>query len=165
MVKINFVCTGNICRSQMAQMQFQEFINQKGEQSKWFIDSSGISAEESGNTIWEPARHTLQLHNIPVLKHKSRRITKQDLQDFDLILVMTKHHLDYINKFLAGSSTGENEGNVYMYRQFTDSGIIAPSEKLDVIDPWYGPDEGFKDTYEDIEKGLQPVYEFAKSLR
>ena len=78
MIKILFVCHGNICRSPMAEYVMKYLVSQKGLEEKFYIDSAATSTEEIGNGVHYGTRNKLQSVNIPVGNHKARQITKND---------------------------------------------------------------------------------------
>ena len=65
MVKVLFVCLGNICRSPMAEFIMKDIVRREGYSSRFFIASAGTSAEEEGNPVYPPARAELSKHGIP----------------------------------------------------------------------------------------------------
>ena len=80
MIKILFVCHGNICRSTMAQFVFQHMVNNQGLKDKFYIDSAATSREEIGNPPHYGTVNKLRQEGIPVLKHCAIQMTKQRLQ-------------------------------------------------------------------------------------
>ena len=78
MIKICFVCLGNICRSPMAEYIMKDKIDRLGLSDKVFITSRGTSYEESGNDIYPPAKRELDKHNIGYDLHRATRLEKED---------------------------------------------------------------------------------------
>ena len=70
MIKILFVCHGNICRSPMAACVMKDFVQKAGLGEAIYINSAATSREELGNPIYPPARRTLQDHGIPMDGHR-----------------------------------------------------------------------------------------------
>ena len=90
MIKILFVCHGNICRSTMAQFVFQDMVNKASLADKIFIDSKATSTEEIGNP---PHRGTVQKMNelgIPMQPHFASQVRKSDYDKFDYIIGIIK---------------------------------------------------------------------------
>jgi protein-tyrosine phosphatase len=148
MTKILFVCTGNICRSQMAQMMLENKVNKMGISSAVFIDSAGISSDEQGNLIDIRAKKVLEKENIPVLKHHARKITKNDIQEFDLIIVMTHSHYNKIEQM-------SNAGKIHLLNSFNPIYSDVPFMDIpDIEDPWYGDYKDFEKTFDEINMAL-----------
>ena len=138
MIKILFVCHGNICRSPMAEFIFKKFISNSNLDNEFIIDSAATSTEEIGNAIYPPAKDILNKHNIPIGQHRSRQINSTDLEYFDYIVAMEKYNINNLNRLLGESK------KYSLLLDYTD-------EKGDIDDPWYTGD--FKTAYNQIEKG------------
>lgn len=133
MIKILFVCHGNICRSTMAQSIMSYLVK---DNSNFYIDSAGISDEEHGNGIYPNARRELELNKIPVVEHHARKITKQDLEEFDYIICMEQRHIDNI-KYYYGDSYNDK--------------LRLLIKDYDISDPWYT--RLFTDCFDEIYAG------------
>ena len=140
MIKILFVCHGNICRSTMAQFVFQDMVNKNGVSDKFYIDSAATSREEIGNTTHWGTVNMLKNVGVPVLPHKAKQITKKDYDEFDYIIAMDSNNIRNLNRLL----NGDPEGKVYKLLAFAGSG-------RDIADPWYTGN--FDVTYDDIVEG------------
>ena len=140
MIKVLFVCHGNICRSTMAQFVFQDMVNKKGVSDKFYIDSAATSREEIGNTTHWGTVNKLKNVGVPVLPHKAKQITKKDYDEFDYIIAMDSNNIRNLNRLL----NGDPEGKVYKLLAFAGSG-------RDIADPWYTGN--FDVTYDDIVEG------------
>ncbi len=133
-MKIMFVCLGNICRSPMAEYIFKSLdIN-----NKYIIKSSGISNEEYGNDIYPPALEVLKNHNIKTNSHFAHKITKEEFEESDYIVVMEDFHKERLQSIF---------GN-------TDK-IIKLLDK-DIEDPWYTGQ--FEKVYNEIYEGCKDLY-------
>ena len=139
MVKILFVCHGNICRSPMAEYVFKDMVKKAGLSSQFYIASAAVSREELGNSIYPPARRELTRHGISFDHHKARQITAEDLIRFDRIYYM------------------DSRNARYMYQMFPKETKFRPFLPYDVADPWYSGD--FAQTWEDITTGCQKILE------
>ena len=139
--KILFVCLGNICRSQMAECIFTYMAKKKKIDGEFEIDSAGTSDEEEGNPIYPPARRCLENHGIPTLGHRARKITKEDLEYFDIIFYMEEKNKRSIEWVFKGNK------NLGKLRAMTDR---------DISDPWYTGN--FESTYNDIIKGCNAYF-------
>ena len=85
MVKILFVCHGNICRSPMAEFVMKDMVKKAGRAGEFQIASAAVSREEIGNPVYPPARRELQKHGIACDGHKAHQITRAELENYDLL--------------------------------------------------------------------------------
>ena len=86
MIKILFVCHGNICRSPMAQFVFQDMVNKRGLADQFTIDSKATSTEELGNS---PHRGTVRKMNelgIPMIPHRASQLNRRDYDHYDYFI-------------------------------------------------------------------------------
>ena len=144
MIKILFVCHGNICRSTMAEYVMKDMIEDRGLSDIYEIDSAATSREEIGNPIYPPARKKLVEEGIPIGTHRARQITKADYKYFDKIYIMDHWNLRNISRVL-----GLNE------KQIELDGKIEMLLPRDVADPWYTGD--FDATYRDVTEGCKRI--------
>ena len=133
MIKIIFVCHGNICRSVMAEFIFKNLVKEKGIDKSFEISSAGVSSEEEGNDIYPPAKRELRRHNIPCTSHYAHRITDEEFRENNLIIA-----LDSSNMRRLLSRFGKDD----KIRMLLD-------REVDV--PWYTGD--FSTAYRDITEG------------
>lgn len=138
MIKILFVCHGNICRSPMAEFIFKKLISDKGLTKDFEISSAATSTEEIGSDIYPPARDCLLKHNIPISKHSARQINKTDLEYFDYIIAMEEYNIINLQRLLGDSNK---------YSLLLDYTSISG----DIADPWYSGD--FETAYNEIMLG------------
>ena len=139
MIKVLFVCHGNICRSPMAEFVMKDMAAKAGVAHRFQIDSCAASREEIGSGVYPPARRELQKHNVPCGNHRARQITRKDLEYYDRI-----YYLDSRNRS-------------YLMRMFPDFHGFTPFLDRDVADPWYSGD--FTQTWFDIEEGCKRILE------
>ncbi len=149
MIKVLFVCLGNICRSPMAEYMFKDMVKKEGLEKDFFIDSAGTSAEETGNSMHYGTRRKLDQMNIPYGNHLARKITKQDYKDFDYIIGMEERNVINIKR-IVGEDT---QNKIYGLLDFT-------SNPRDIADPWYTGN--FDKTYDDIAQGLEDFMKYLK---
>ncbi len=141
MIRICFVCLGNICRSPMAEVMMKSFLKEKGEGANYYITSRGTSSEEEGNDIYPPAKKILDLHGIEYDKHFATKIVKEDYNQFDYFVCMEKSNID----------------SLFRIFQIKDYSKIILLLDRDISDPWYT--RNFEITYQDISKGIKSLYE------
>ena len=142
MVKILFVCHGNICRSPMAEFVMKDLVKKAGLQAKFHIASAAVSREEIGNPVYPPARRELAKHGIACDGHAARQVTMKDYHHFDRIYYMDRSNARYLTRLLK------------------DTDKCRPLLPRDVADPWYTGD--FRQTWEDILEGCARILEELK---
>ena len=138
MIKIMFVCFGNICRSPMAEFVMKDLVRKADLSNKVIIESAGCHASV-GTPMSSGTREQLNLHNIPFTKKKSAQLKKSDYNIYDYIIGMDKSNVDDMKYLFDGDSLGK----VHLMMKFA-------GENRDVDDPWYTDD--FSATYSDIIK-------------
>ena len=84
MIKVLFICHGNICRSPMAEFVFKDMVKRAGREQEFYIDSAATSTEEIGNSMHHGTRSKLRQMGIPFTDHRARQITIDDYEDYDL---------------------------------------------------------------------------------
>lgn len=126
MIKILFVCHGNICRSPMAEFIFKDMTEKAGVSELFYVESRATSTEELGNPVYPPAKAELSRHGISCEGKRSRQMSRQDYEDFDYIFVMDDRNLKNIRY-----NIGEDDKNK-IHKLLDYCGIGG-----DVPDPWY----------------------------
>lgn len=147
MIKVLFVCWGNICRSTMAQSMFQNMVNEKGLQDLFYIDSAATSREEIGNGPHYGTVNKLRSMGIPVVPHRARQMTKADYDEYDFLIGMEELNIRYMDRIAGGDPDGK------MYELLSFAGKSRP-----IADPWYTGN--FDATYEDVCEGLNGFFEY-----
>ncbi|MEE0878611.1 MAG: low molecular weight protein-tyrosine-phosphatase [Treponemataceae bacterium] len=161
MIKILFVCHGNICRSTMAEYVMKYLVNQNGLEDKFFIDSAGTSTEEIGNPVHYGTRNKLNSINIPVGNHRARQITKKDLEEFDYLIGMDSANIRNMKRFYGfdGFSFGSYSKENSSIKKELENKICKLLEFAgstdDIADPWYTGN--FDLTYNDVLKGCKAL--------
>ena len=140
MIKILFVCHGNICRSPMGEFILKDMIRKRGLEDRFYIASAAVSREEIGNPVYPPARQELKKHGISCAGKTARQVTPEDFARFDRIYYMDRSNARYLARLLP-----------------PDPDKIRPLLSRDVADPWYTGD--FSQTYADICQGCQAILE------
>lgn len=146
MIRVLFVCHGNICRSTMAQCVLQHMVEQRGEAARYHIDSAATTNEEIGNPIYPPARRKLAAEGVPVLDHRARRIRAEEASKWDYIICMDEENMRHLRRILGAGGMGR----VSKLMSWTGS-------SRDVADPWYTGD--FDATYRDVVQGCEAMLE------
>ena len=140
MIKILFVCHGNICRSPMGKYVLQDMVNKAGLTDRFEIDSAAVSREEIGNPVYPPARRELAKHGIRCDGHRAHQITRQEYAHYDYIYYMDRSNARWLARMLP-----------------KDPDKIRPLLDRDVADPWYTGD--FEQTWQDIVEGCRKIME------
>ena len=146
MIKILFVCHGNICRSPMAEFVMKDIVFKKGVADNFEIASCATSTEEIGNPVYPPARRKLAEHGILCDGKRARQMTESDYNYYDYIVAMDRFNIRNMIRF-----TGDDpQKKVSLLMDFTD----RPG---DVADPWYTGD--FETTWRDVLSGCEGLLE------
>ncbi len=140
MIKILFVCHGNICRSPMAEFVMKDLVNKKGIADEFEIASAATSTEEIGNSVYPPAKRKLNEHGISCAGKTARQMTKEDYAHYDYIIAMDKFNLKNMTRFVGN----DTDNKVSLLMDYT-------SRPGDVADPWYTGD--FDTTWNDVYEG------------
>lgn len=148
MVKVLFVCLGNICRSPMAEAVFRKMVNDENLQDKIFIDSAATSSWEDGNPVHHGTKKRLAKEGIGVEGMYSRILNDNDLS-FDYIVGMDKNNITNINNFLNGRFSGE----VNLLLQYA-------GKNSEIADPYYTGN--FNKTYDDVYEGCTALLKTIK---
>lgn len=150
MLKIMFVCHGNICRSPMAEFIMKKLVNDKGMEDKFLIASSATSTEEIyngiGNPVYPPARAELSSHGLSSEGKTAIQLQKSDYDKYDMFIGMDSANIRNMNKILGGDPMGK----ISKLMDYT-------ARPGDVADPWYSGN--FTVTYNDILEGCKALLE------
>ena len=140
MIKILFICHGNICRSPMGEYVLKDLVKKAGVSERFEIASAAVSREEIGNPVYPPARRELAKHGISCEGHAARQVTMKDYHHFDRIYYMDGSNARWLSRMLP-----------------RDPEKIRPLLARDVADPWYTGD--FERTWQDIVEGCRNIME------
>ena len=150
MIKIMFVCHGNICRSTMAEFVMADMVKKAG--LDVMVDSSATSREEIGNGVHYGTLRKLKEVGVPVYTHYAKQLTKRDYRDFDYIIGMDSMNMRNIERIIGK----DTENKVFMLLDFTER------KGQSIADPWYTGN--FDVTYDDIKEGCEGLVEYIKEL-
>ena len=160
--RVMTVCTGNICRSPMAEVVLRDRLQRAGLAGVVEVTSTGVSDEEHGHPIDSRARRVLTAHGYQVPGHSARRVATGDLASSDLVLAMTSAHARAL-RALAGADRGLAD-RVELYRSFDPAAPLeGPEHLLDMDDPWYGEEAGFEVTLAQIEAAADGIVEHVRA--
>ena len=143
MIKILFVCHGNICRSPMAEFVMKDLVKKAGLTSQFQIASAATSREEIGNPVYPPARRKLAEHGISCAGKTARQLTRADYGAYDLLIGMDQANLRNMRRICGG----DPEGKIHLLLEYADR------SGQEVADPWYTGD--FEATWQDVLAGCQ----------
>jgi protein-tyrosine phosphatase len=164
--RIMTVCTGNICRSPMAEVVLRDRFDAAGLGHAVEVDSSGVSAEEDGNPLDSRAADVLRSAGYPVPRHRAHQVTPGEIGGRDLLLAMTARHARYLR---TNAPDPDSAARVRMWRSFDPSApavdgpdAVADEAELDVEDPWYGDRTDFEATLEQVEAAADGIVAFVR---
>lgn len=147
MIKILFLCHGNICRSPMAEFVFRDMVQKNGLEDRFCSASAATSTEEIGNPVYPPAARKLREHGISCEGKRAVQVTRKDYQKYDLLLVMDSHNLRNLRRIIPKDPAGKI------------SRLLDLTERpRDIADPWYTGD--FEETYQDVLEGCTALLSF-----
>lgn len=142
MIKILFICHGNICRSPMAEFMMKDMVCKAGLTADFYIESAATSREEIGNDTHRGTKAKLRELGIPFTPRKARQVTLDDYDDFDYLIVMDQENIRGLKRIIKD----DPDEKIYKLLDFA-------GEDRDIADPWYTGN--FDQTYEDILVGLR----------
>ena len=148
MIKILFVCHGNICRSPMAEFVMKELVRRQGLEREFFIDSAATSTEELGNGVHHGTRRKLAQVGIPCGEHRARQLRREEYGAYDLLIGMDDANLRNMRRMLGG----DPEGKISALLDYAG----RPGQSI--ADPWYTGN--FDQTYADVLEGCQGLLDY-----
>lgn len=144
MIKVLFICHGNICRSPMAEFVMKDMVTKANLTRYFAIASAATSTEESGNPVHPGTRNKLRSVGISTAGKYARQMTRQDYEEYDYLLGMDQWNIRNMLR-IAG---GDPEHKIYRLLDFSD-------HPRDIADPWYTGN--FDETYTDIVEGCEAL--------
>ena len=143
MIKILFICHGNICRSPMGEFILKDLAAKAGLADRFHIESAATSTEEIGNPVYPPARRKLAQHGIDCAGKTARQLTAADYGRFDLLLSMDRANIRNMTRICGG----DPQGKIHLLMEY------AGHPGREVADPWYTGD--FDAAWDDVLAGCQ----------
>jgi protein-tyrosine phosphatase len=149
MVRVLFVCLGNICRSPLAQGVFENAVRREGLEDEVFVDSAGTGSWHVGHPPDERAQRSASLRGLDLSTQRARRVTLDDCQSFDYVLTMDEENYQAVAALCR-------EGGAEV-RPFLDYAPERPESE--VPDPFYGGPEGFEHVLDLVEEASEGLLE------
>ncbi len=144
MIKILFICHGNICRSTMAESVLSHMVSQRGLSNDFHIASAATSREEIGNPPHHGTVRKLREVGVPVVPHRAVQMTKKDYEAYDYLIGMDDWNIRNMQRITGG----DPQNKIYKLLEFANS-------TRDIADPWYTGN--FDVTYDDIMEGCEAL--------
>lgn len=152
MIKILFICLGNICRSPMAEFVLKDMVEKRGLSGQFYIASAATSTEEIwngiGNPVYPPAQRELAKHGISCKGKRAVQVTKKDYGQYDYLICMDTNNLRGLARIIGE----DTEHKVSLLLDYTD----RPGRSI--ADPWYTGN--FEVTYRDIVQGCEGLLRY-----
>lgn len=150
MIKVLFICLGNICRSPMAEFVFRDMVQKRGLADRFHIASAATSSEELGNPVHRGTTEKLKEYGISTKGKYAVQLKKKDYQEYDYLIGMEYRNIRGIQRIIGSDS----EHKVSMLLDFTGN-------PRDSADPWYTGN--FDKTYDDILEGCEGFLNYLES--
>ena len=151
MIKILFICHGNICRSPMAEFIMKKIVADHQQSQNFEIASAATSSEELGNPVYPHAKCILLQHGINCDGKTARRMTMQDYHYYDLLILMDHNNMKNAKRIIGN----DTDNKLHLLMDYTNEGGT-------VSDPWYTRD--FQTAYRDILKGCTGLFHFLTQM-
>lgn len=144
MIKVCFVCHGNICRSTMAEFVMQDMLQRTTLNNQVTVFSRGCSAEETGCDTHYRTKETLEQYGIPIHPHRAQKISSADYAASTYVIGMDRHNIRDLKRL----THGDPQKKISLLLSYA-------GEERDIRDPWYTGD--FEETYRDVKKGCEAL--------
>lgn len=150
MIKILFVCHGNICRSPMAEFIMKQIVREMGLEDRIFCASAATSDEAIGGDVHPETQEQLARHGVPFNHRRAVRLRRRDYDEYDIIAVMDENNMNNIRSFFPDDPAGK----ICMLGEFSDG--------REIDDPWFTGE--FDRAYDEISAGCEGLAEYASSF-
>ena len=150
MVKVMFVCHGNICRSPMAEFLFKKLIKEKGEEDNFIVKSSATSYEEIGNPVHYGTAKILDRLNINYYSKRAEKLKSSDYDNYDYFIGMDNANIRNMFNIFGG----DKDNKISLLLSYT-------GDNREVSDPWWTGN--FNETYADVDSGVKAFYQYLKT--
>ena len=147
MIKILFICHGNICRSPMAEFLFRDMVQKRGLGNSFFIASAATSREDIGNPVHRGTVRQLKEYGISTAGKYAALLRKKDYDDYNYIIGMENENIRNINRIIGE----DKECKVHRLLDFSDN-------PRNIEDPWYTGN--FDCTYVAILEGCEAFLQY-----
>lgn len=147
MIKVMFVCHGNICRSPMAEFVFKDMVAKRGVEDLFVIASSATSREEIGNSVHPGTRYKLKEYGIVSEGKRAVQLTRKDYEEYDYLIAMEQRNITNMYRIIGQ----DEDKKVSRLLDFTD-------KPRDIADPWYTGN--FDITYDEVYEGCERLLQF-----
>lgn len=142
MIRVMFVCHGNICRSTMAEFVFKDMLRRAGREEEFFVASAATSRDAIGSDTHHGTKRKLQQEGIPITPRRAVQLQWEDGVNYDFFIGMDRANLRNMRRILGEAA----EGKLFSLLSFAGS-------DADIADPWYTGN--FDETYDDVCAGLE----------
>ncbi len=152
MTRVLFVCTGNICRSPLAEAVLRGKLAQRGIADRFQVDSAGTVDDHLGQRSDPRMRRTAAAHGVEI-DHRARLVRADELAFTDLVVGMDDWHIGLLEAMVDG-----HPAEIRKMRDFDPEVVAAAGKRApDVPDPWYGGQRGFEDVYDMVERSCEAL--------
>ena len=150
MVKVLFVCMGNICRSPIAEGVFRQFVDEQELSEQIHMDSAGTLSSHAGEAPDPRAQQAAQRRGIDIQKQRARQVTRADLESYDYVIAMDRQNLNYLQSLVGVGDGQALSEKLHLLLDF------APNvDAREVPDPYYGGNSGFEFVLDLVEHASQ----------
>ena len=149
MIRVMFICHGNICRSPMAEFIMKDIVKKHRRERDFEIASAATSTEELGNPVYPPAKRKLLEHGISCEGKTARQMTFDDYRYYDLLIAMDNNNMKNAKRIIGN----DYDNKLHLLLEYTGRGGT-------VSDPWYT--RNFDRAYDDILEGCTALYEYLR---
>jgi protein-tyrosine phosphatase len=149
--RVCFVCTGNICRSPLAEAVLVAELTRRGVDGRFTVESSGTDAYHVGEPADSRMRSVAAEHGVRI-EHRARRFKRTDFDQFDYIFALDAGHHRALTRM---ATTDDAAGKVLLFRSADPQ--QDDNDFPDVPDPWYGSMEGFERVYRMVSRTCEVI--------